>query len=177
MLHKSSRMPSWINSARPAGSDRTCSCGVQRYGWRLHLVGKTATIFRDAAGRSLHQRGWRMGEVEAPLSEVLAAGILATAGWQPGESLLDPMCGSGTLIIEAATIAAGIAPGLYRRAGKHMGSSSFETVIGRLSSGYWRSLNQTCTSRWEALRQAISIAERWKQLVPVQSRRVWPIQS
>jgi len=80
----------------------------------LHLVGDTATIFRDAAGRSLHQRGWRMGEVEAPLSEVLAAGILAIAGWQPGEPLLDPMCGSGTLVIEAATIAAGMAPGLFR---------------------------------------------------------------
>ncbi|MFM8985208.1 MAG: THUMP domain-containing protein, partial [Planctomycetia bacterium] len=51
----------------------------------LHLVGDVATIFRDAAGRSLHQRGWRMGEVEAPLSEVLAAGILAIAGWwRPG---------------------------------------------------------------------------------------------
>jgi len=80
----------------------------------LHLVGDTVTIFRDAAGRSLHQRGWRMGEVDAPLSEVLAAGILAIAGWQPGEPLLDPMCGSGTLVIEAATIAAGMAPGLFR---------------------------------------------------------------
>ena len=90
----------------------------------LHLVGDTATIFRDAAGRSLHQRGWRMGEVEAPLSEVLAAGILAIAGWwtpgaavpaaTAGEAVLDPMCGSGTLVIEAATIAAGMAPGLWR---------------------------------------------------------------
>ena len=89
----------------------------------LHLVGDVATIFRDAAGRSLHQRGWRMGEVEAPLSEVLAAGILAIAGWwRPGatsdattsEPILDPMCGSGTLVIEAATIAAGMAPGLWR---------------------------------------------------------------
>jgi 23S rRNA (guanine2445-N2)-methyltransferase / 23S rRNA (guanine2069-N7)-methyltransferase len=88
----------------------------------LHLVGDVATIFRDAAGRSLHQRGWRMGEVDAPLSEVLAAGILAIAGWwrpgaEPatsGEPLLDPLCGSGTLVIEAATIAAGIAPGLWR---------------------------------------------------------------
>jgi len=51
----------------------------------LHLVGDVATVFRDAAGRSLHQRGWRAGEVEAPLSEVLAAGILAIAGWwRPG---------------------------------------------------------------------------------------------
>jgi len=80
----------------------------------LHLVGDVATIFRDAAGRSLHQRGWRVGEVEAPLSEVLAAGILAIAGWHPGEALLDPLCGSGTLAIEAATAAAGMAPGLWR---------------------------------------------------------------
>lgn len=80
----------------------------------LHLVGDVATIFRDAAGRSLHQRGWRMGEVEAPLSEVLAAGILASAGWRPGEAVIDPLCGSGTLVIEAATIAAGMAPGLWR---------------------------------------------------------------
>ena len=89
----------------------------------LHLVGDVAPIVRDAAGRSLHQRGWRMGEVEAPLSEVLAAGMLAIAGWwrpgatgdaTTGEPILDPMCGSGTLVIEAATIAAGMAPGLWR---------------------------------------------------------------
>ena len=90
----------------------------------LHLVGDVATVFRDAAGRSLHQRGWRMGEVEAPLSEVLAAGILGIAGWwrpgaapdaaASGEPVLDPMCGSGTLVIEAATIAARMAPGLWR---------------------------------------------------------------
>jgi len=104
----------------------------------LHLVGGTATIFRDAAGRSLHQRGWRMGEVEAPLSEVLAAGILAITGWWPagpsgehpvattsGEPLVDPLCGSGTLVIEAATIAAGIAPGLWRARRKAHGFCRF----------------------------------------------------
>ncbi|MFM9012867.1 MAG: THUMP domain-containing protein, partial [Gemmatimonadota bacterium] len=100
----------------------------------LHLVGGVATVFRDAAGRSLHQRGWRMGEVEAPLSEVLAAGILATAGWwrpgerggsTTGEPLLDPMCGSGTLVIEGATIAAGLAPGLWRARRKAHGFVRF----------------------------------------------------
>ena len=91
----------------------------------LHLVGDTATVFRDAAGKSLHQRGWRTGEVEAPLSEVLAAGILAIAGWQPGEALLDPMCGSGTFVVEAATIAAGIAPGLLRARRKGHGFFRF----------------------------------------------------
>jgi len=100
----------------------------------LHLVGGVATVFRDAAGRSLHQRGWRMGEVEAPLSEVLAAGILATAGWwlpgarggsTTGEPLLDPMCGSATLVIEGATIAAGMAPGLWRARRKAHGFFRF----------------------------------------------------
>jgi len=91
----------------------------------LHLVGDTATVFRDAAGKSLHQRGWRTGEVEAPLSEVLAAGILAIAGWTPGEPLLDPMCGSGTFVIEAATAAAGIAPGLLRARRKGHGFFRF----------------------------------------------------
>jgi 23S rRNA (guanine2445-N2)-methyltransferase / 23S rRNA (guanine2069-N7)-methyltransferase len=101
----------------------------------LHLVGDTATIFRDAAGRSLHQRGGRLGEVDAPLSEVLAAGILGITGWwrvgehavddATYEPLLDPMCGSGTLVIEAATIAAGVAPGLYRARRKAHGFSKF----------------------------------------------------
>jgi 23S rRNA (guanine2445-N2)-methyltransferase / 23S rRNA (guanine2069-N7)-methyltransferase len=99
----------------------------------LHLVGEVATIFRDAAGRSLHQRGWRMGEVEAPLSEVLAAGILGIAGWwRPGEAaatsgepVLDPLCGSGTFVIEAATIAAGMAPGLWRARRKAHGFFRF----------------------------------------------------
>ena len=91
----------------------------------LHLVGDVATLFRDAAGKSLHQRGWRTGEVEAPLSEVLAAGILAIAGWRPGEPLLDPMCGSGTFVVEAATIAAGIAPGLLRARRKGHGFFRF----------------------------------------------------
>ena len=110
----------------------------------LHLVGDVATIFRDAAGRSLHQRGWRMGEVDAPLSEVLAAGILGITGWWHAGGLtvdeekcgrtvdeekcgllLDPMCGSGTLVIEAATIAARIAPGLYRARRKAHGFYKF----------------------------------------------------
>jgi len=100
----------------------------------LHLVGGVATVFRDAAGRSLHQRGWRMGEVEAPLSEVLAAGILGIAGWwRPGDApappvsgpVLDPMCGSGTLVVEAATIAAGMAPGLWRARRKAHGLFRF----------------------------------------------------
>ena len=87
----------------------------------IHLVGHVATVFRDAAGRSLHQRGWRVKSIDAPLSEPLAAGVLACAGWwQPHDlshrttHLLDPFCGSGTFLIEAASISGKIAPGLWR---------------------------------------------------------------
>jgi len=109
----------------------------------LHLVGDVATIYRDAAARSLHQRGWRTGEVEAPLSEVLAAGILAISGWwRPGapggnalggELLLDPMCGSGTFVTEAATIAAGMAPGLWRARRRGHGFFRFRDCDGPLA--------------------------------------------
>ncbi|MGA0038924.1 MAG: bifunctional 23S rRNA (guanine(2069)-N(7))-methyltransferase RlmK/23S rRNA (guanine(2445)-N(2))-methyltransferase RlmL [Pirellulales bacterium] len=96
--------------------------------YALHLAGSTATLFRDCSGRSLHQRGWRPSTGEAPLSEVLGAGILAIAGWPSTaaistafpQALVDPMCGSGTFVIEAAQAAAGIAPGLARaRRGDH----------------------------------------------------------
>ena len=100
----------------------------------LHLAGGTATLFRDAAGQSLHQRGWRQGKVEAPLSEVLAAGILGLTGWQPGEPLLDPFCGSGTLVIEAATQAAGIAPGLLRARRKGHGFFRFADCDRQLAA-------------------------------------------
>lgn len=71
-------------------------------------------LYLDTSGDALFKRGLRRGAVEAPLRENLAAGILALSGWQPGEALLDPMCGSGTFLMEAAQIALGIPPGLGR---------------------------------------------------------------
>src|SRR5690625_2604651 len=77
-----------------------------------------AVISLDLSGESLHRRGYRLKQGGAPLKENLAAGILLRAGWpalaQQGAALLDPMCGSGTLLIEAAYMAADIAPGLGR---------------------------------------------------------------
>lgn len=68
----------------------------------------------DLSGSSLHQRGYRDAQGQAPLKENLAAAIVVRSGWQPGTPLLDPMCGSGTLLIKAALIAADCAPGLTR---------------------------------------------------------------
>jgi len=73
-----------------------------------------ARVSIDASGELLHRRGWRQATAKAPIRENYAAAILRLAEWVPGETLLDPMCGSGTFCIEAATIALGHAPGAKR---------------------------------------------------------------
>lgn len=80
----------------------------------LFLSETTATMYLDTSGESLFKRGWRFDKGEAPLRENLAAGLLALAGWQPHLPLLDPFCGSGTILIEAAWIALDIPPGINR---------------------------------------------------------------
>lgn len=73
-----------------------------------------ALVSVDASGDRLHKRGWRKATAKAPLRENLAAAVLRLAEWDPGEPLVDPMCGAGTFPIEAATICAGFAPGAHR---------------------------------------------------------------
>jgi putative N6-adenine-specific DNA methylase len=74
-----------------------------------------ATLYLDTSGEPLFKRGFRAARTEAPLRENLAAGILTLSGWTPAQALLDPMCGGGTFLLEAARMARGIAPGLGRR--------------------------------------------------------------
>jgi putative N6-adenine-specific DNA methylase len=83
--------------------------------FNVHINGSEVTISLDSSGESLHKRGWREAQTEAPINEVLAAGILLKSGWKGEVPLVDPMCGSGTFLVEAALIAAGIAPGIYRK--------------------------------------------------------------
>lgn len=86
---------------------------------RVHafLTRSQVSFYLDTSGESLFKRGWRAAAGEAPLRENLAAGIVRLSGWQPGTPFLDPMCGSGTLLVEAAMIALDIAPGLTRAFG------------------------------------------------------------
>ncbi|MBI2753906.1 MAG: class I SAM-dependent RNA methyltransferase [Betaproteobacteria bacterium] len=86
---------------------------------RVHafLEGDRGTLYIDTSGEPLFKRGWRRSAVEAPLRENLAAGIVLLTGWKPGEALLDPMCGGGTLLVEAAAIGLGAAPGAGRAFG------------------------------------------------------------
>lgn len=81
----------------------------------IHIAQTTCTLSLDSSGESLHRRGYRQEAVEAPLNEVLAAGMILMTGWKGDCDLIDPMCGSGTIPIEAALIARNIAPGVFRK--------------------------------------------------------------
>jgi len=81
----------------------------------IHIAQTKCTLSLDSSGESLHRRGYRQEAVEAPLNEVLAAGMILMTGWKGECDLIDPMCGSGTIPIEAALIARNIAPGVFRK--------------------------------------------------------------
>ena len=81
----------------------------------IHIAEDRCTLSLDSSGESLHRRGYRQEAVEAPLNEVLAAGMILMTGWKGECDLIDPMCGSGTIPIEAALIARNIAPGVFRK--------------------------------------------------------------
>jgi putative N6-adenine-specific DNA methylase len=81
----------------------------------IHIAQDKVTVSLDSSGESLHKRGYRVATTEAPISEVLAAGLLLMAGWNGQANFYDPMCGSGTILIEAALIARNIPPGIFRK--------------------------------------------------------------
>ncbi|MBB3005541.1 THUMP domain-containing class I SAM-dependent RNA methyltransferase [Cupriavidus alkaliphilus] len=116
--------------ARP--SVDTVSPDVRIY---AHLTERDCTLYLDTTGEPLFKRGWRTEKGEAPLKENLAAGILRLAGWVPGQTcrpFYDPMCGSGTFLVEAAQVALGIAPGGSR-------SFAFEWLKG-MDTKAWQKL-------------------------------------
>lgn len=116
---------------RPSVNTRTPDMRIAGF-----LEARTVTLYLDTSGEPLFKRGWRQETGDAPLRENLAAGLLRVAGWTPGMPLLDPMCGSGTLLIEAAQIQAGIPPGGQR-------SFAFEKFHGFRQAD------------WQAIREAV----------------------
>jgi putative N6-adenine-specific DNA methylase len=101
-----------IVNSRPYIDTKTPAVRVHAY-----LTADSYQYYVDTSGHALYQRGNRKASIEAPLRENLAAGILQLTGWKPGQALLDPMCGSGTFLLEAAMMALQIAPGLNRNFG------------------------------------------------------------
>jgi putative N6-adenine-specific DNA methylase len=98
-----------VKGARPSIDTELPDVRVQ-----AHLTATHATVYLDTSGQSLFKRGWRDDKGAAPLKENLAAGILALTGWKPEQPLFDPMCGSGTFLIEAAYRGLGIPSGSIR---------------------------------------------------------------
>lgn len=98
-----------LTSKRPSVNTRTPDMRIAAF-----LDARTCTMYLDTSGEALFKRGWRQETGDAPLRENLAAGLLRVSGWKPGVPLFDPMCGSGTILIEAAQILAGIPPGARR---------------------------------------------------------------
>lgn len=101
-----------------------------------------ASVYIDLSGENLFKRGWRQEKGAAPLKENLAAGVVRLSGWKAESPLLDPFCGSGTLLIEAACMATDRAPGLYRRFG-------FENLKG-FDSALWGNIKADAQNRFEA---------------------------
>jgi putative N6-adenine-specific DNA methylase len=134
---------------RAACDDRRPSVDTADPGMRIHafLTADSVTLYLDTSGEPLYRRGHKHAKVQAPLKENLAAGILRLAGWQPGTPLLDPMCGSGTFLLEAAQMSLQIAPGLSRPA------DGF--ALARLSNfdaALWRRLRAEAQARRQAPR-------------------------
>lgn len=116
----------------------------------VFLHKETASVALDLSGESLHQRGYRDMAGAAPLKENLAAAIVMRSGWQADTPMIDPMCGSGTLLIEAALIAADIAPRLYRRdwgfqAWKQYQPELWQELIAEAQVRAKRGLNKTAS--------------------------------
>ena len=98
-------------------------------GLNLHIYRDQAVLSLESSGESLHKRGYRPILTRAPLNEALAAGLVLMTGWHGGSPLVDPLCGSGTLCIEAAWIALGRPPGLTRRRFGFMGWMDFDIAL------------------------------------------------
>lgn len=97
----------------------------------LHISNEFCTISLDSSGESLHKRGYRVGQNEAPMSEVLAAGLIRLSDWDRKSNLIDPMCGSGTIAIEAAMLANRIFPGKIRKKFAFQNWNSFDPELYR----------------------------------------------
>lgn len=122
---------------------------------QAHLTDRDFTLYLDTTGEPLFKRGLRRRTGAAPLRENLAAGILRLAGWHPGIPLLDPMCGSGTILVEAALLALDMAPGL----GRQFAFEKFKNFDAR---------------RWRELRRKSAARQKPKKLLAIYGSDIDP---
>ncbi|WP_052102599.1 THUMP domain-containing class I SAM-dependent RNA methyltransferase [Porphyromonas gingivicanis] len=119
----------------PEGLRPSVSTTSPHVRFNIHIAGRNVTLSIDSSGESLHKRGYKVRQTPAPINEVLAAGILLKAGWNGSCDLIDPMCGSGTFLIEAALIARNIAPATWRKSFAFEEWRDFDPIL-------WRSIRE-----------------------------------
>jgi putative N6-adenine-specific DNA methylase len=119
----------------------------------IYVRNDEVTVYLDSSGESLHRRGYRSEQVKAPLSEVMAAGIILMSGWSHHFPFIDPMCGSGTFSIEAALIADKIPPGIFR---KKFGFQAWKNFDEEL----YKTIFESCTGRIEQTNPIILASDR-----------------
>lgn len=103
---------------------------------QVHIAGTKCSLLLDSSGESLHKRGYRIRQGKAPINEVLAAGMIKLSGWDGKTILIDPMCGSGTILCEAAMIARDMPAGYFRKSFGFMKWSDFDTAL-------WQEIKET----------------------------------
>lgn len=137
----------------------------------LHISNEVCTISLDSSGESLHKRGYRLEQNEAPISEVLAAGLIRLSEWDRKSDLIDPMCGSGTIAIEAAMLANGIYPGSVRKNFAFRNWRSFNPDLFKRMEEELQPVAQTPVriSASDILRRNIDIAYKNAELAGVAS--------
>ncbi|MBN1599687.1 MAG: class I SAM-dependent RNA methyltransferase [Bacteroidales bacterium] len=131
----------------------------------VHLVNNELLISLDTSGISLHKRGYRVAEVSAPLNEVLAAGLIMISGWKGETDFFDPMCGSGTVGIEAALIAREIPPGIFRKSFSFENSPDFER-------GLWNKIfDDIHEKKWDGKVYSTDISTRAVNIAKANARQ------
>lgn len=131
----------------------------------VHIAGNDCTISLDSSGDSLHRRGYRLEADKAPLNEVLAAGLVLLSGWRADCSFIDPMCGAGTIAIEAALLACNIPPGIFRR---KFGFQNWRDY----NEGLWSGLRERAGDERRDFSHRIIAADRTKKAVSITRRNV-----
>ena len=131
----------------------------------LHIDDRKLTVSFDSSGESLHRRGYRIDKVKAPLNEVLAAGMIFLTAWDGNSALIDPMCGSGTIPVEAALIATNTAPGLLQR---EFGFMKWNDFNGKL----WQALKEDARTKIAGCANRIVASDISKNAVETASKNI-----
>lgn len=139
----------------------------------IHIAEESCTLSLDSSGESLHLRGYRTATVDAPINEVLAAALIKMSGWQFDCDLIDPFCGSGTILVEAALMARNIYPGVFRR---KFGFENWKDFNPELLSSIFDDDSNERTFEHRIM-ASTSISALSKPHRPMPKPPVWPISS